>query len=330
MKETLVKAIAAIICVVIFCVSISGAVESYVTAEKDVAEYKASMAQNSGSSNGGLMGGSSDLGGSTGDLGGSTGDLGGSTGDVAGDAGDATGDATGDAGSTGDAGNAGNADAQKPAQLTKADVIKLFNDETAKAAKGSYKLTRTGKFVKAIDVGSLTGAINTIITGVDKNANLDSVVGGFLGIQKNPIVGDIKNGKGEGFDGKYMIKGMALTDADVVDFAVNGNTYKVKIKDCVTPNASSAIAHATNDYITFAEVNKSISDSVGNAIKVVEGESNAKYSNIIFTATIVDGKMTALEYSYTLDANLKIKLAIPSTTGTGQASITGKYTDIKY
>lgn len=329
MKETLVKAIAAIICVVIFCVSISGAVESYVTAEKDVAEYKASMAQNSGSSNGGLMGGSSDLGGSTGDLGGSTGDLGGSTGDVAGDAG-STGDATGDAGSTGDAGNAGNADAQKPAQLTKADVIKLFNAESAKAAKGSYKLTRTGKFIKPIDVGSLTSALNSIITGVDKNANLDSVVGGFLGIKKDPIKGDVKNGKGEGFDAKYMIKAMNLTEADVVDFAVSGNTYKIKVKDCITPDANSAIAHATNDYITFAEVNKGISDSVGNAVKVVPEESSAKYSNIIFTATIVDGKMTALEYSYTLDANLKIKLAIPSATGTGQATISGKYADIKY
>ncbi len=326
MKETLVKAIAAIVCVVIFCVSISGAVESYVTAEKDVAEYKASMAQNSGSSNGGLMGGSSDLGGSTGDLGGSTGDLGGSTGDVAGDAG-STGDATGDAGSTGDAGNA---DAQKPAQLTKADVIKFFNEETGKAAKGSYKLTRGGKFVKNIDVGSLTGALNTIITGVDKNANLDSVVGGFLGIKKDPITGDVKAGKGEGFDGKYMIKAMTLTEADVIDFAVSGNTYKIKIKDCTTPDANSAIAHATNDYITFAEVNKGISDSVGNAVKVVPEESSAKYSNIIFTATVVDGKITTLDYSYTLDANLKIKLAIPSATGTGQAAITGKYTNIKY
>lgn len=338
MKETLVKALAAIICVVILCVSISGAVESYVTAEKDVAEYKASMVQAGGSSNGGLMGGSGDMGGSTGDLGGSgdmggsTGDMGGSTGDMGGSTGDATvpGDATGDAGNAGNTGDAGNAGAQQPAKLTKADVIKFFNAETAKAAKGSYKLTRTGKFIKPIDVGSLTDALNKIITGVDKNANLDSVVGGFLGIKKDPIKGDVKNGKGEGFDAKYMIKAMALTEADVVDFAVNGNTYKIKVKDCVTPDAKSAIAHATNDYITFAEVNKGISDSVGNAVRVVPEESEAKYSNIIFTATVVDGKITTLEYSYTLDASLKIKLAIPSAMGTGQATISGKYTEIKY
>lgn len=307
MKETIIKALVAIICVVICCSSITAGIGEYAEAQKQVAEYAAQYAQG-GSSSG--LSGDNGLGGNSGGL------FDDSTGDVAGDvAGDATGDATGDAGA---------------AQLSKAEVIKLFNETTAAATKGTYKLERGGKFIKPIDVGSLTSALNSIITGVDKNASLDSVVGGFLGIKAQPIVGEVKGGKGEGFDGKYMIKAMNLTEADVVDFAVSGNTYKIKVKDCITPNASSPIAHATNDYITFQEVNKGISDSVGNAVKVVEGESEAKYSNIVFTATIVDGKLTALEYSYTLDASLKIKLAIPSATGTGQAVITGKYTDIAY
>ena len=66
------------------------------------------------------------------------------------------------------------------------------------------------------------------------------------------------------------------------------------------------------------------------AVKVVEGESQANYTKILFTATIVDGKLTALDYSYTFSATLKIKLAIMNATGTGEASITGKYTNIKY
>lgn len=213
---------------------------------------------------------------------------------------------------------------------TKADVIKLFNDVTAKAAKGSYKLTRTGKFIKNIDVGSATGALNKIIQGVDENASLDSVVGGFLGIKKDPIVAEVKNGKGEGFDSKYMIKAMALTEADVQDFTVNGDKYTVQIKACTNPDANSALGHASNDYVTFPEVNQSIANEVGSAVKVVEGESQANYTKILFTATIVDGKLTALDYSYTFSATLKIKLAIMNATGTGEASITGKYTNIKY
>lgn len=214
-------------------------------------------------------------------------------------------------------------------KLTKADVIKLFNETSAKAAKGSYKLSRVGKVTKRIDVGSATDTLNGIITGVDKNASLDTVVGGFLGI-KDPINAVITNGKGEGFDGKYMLKAMTLTEADVQDFAVNGDKYSVQIKACKNPGANSALAHATNDYVTFPQVNESIAKEVGNLVKVVEEESRADYTKILFTATIVDGKMTNLEYSYTFSASLKIKLTLMPANGTGEAEITGKYTNIKY
>ena len=248
-------------------------------------------------------------------------------------AGDEVTDAPADDTTDAPAGDEGTADApaaDNAAPATKADVIKFFNAETAKAAKGSYKLSRAGKFIKNIDVGAATGALNSIIQGVDKNASLDSVVGGFLGIQANPITGEVKNGKGEGFDAKYMIKAMTLTDADVKDFAVNGNKYSFQVNACTNPGASSAMAHATNDYITFAEVNQSIANEVGSAVKVVEGESQANYNKILFTATVVDGKITALDYSYSFGATLKIRLAIMNATGTGEAEITGKYTNIKY
>ena len=123
---------------------------------------------------------------------------------------------------------------------------------------------------------------------------------------------------------------MNLTDADVEKFSVNGNKYTIEVKACVNPTANSAMGHATNDFITFPEVNKSIANEVGNAIKVVENESNANYSKIVFTATVANGKITSLDYSYSFDATLKLKLAIINATGTGAAAITGKYTDIKY
>ena len=235
-------------------------------------------------------------------------------------------DATTDAPAGDDATTDAPADDKK---LTKADVIKLFNETSAKAAKGSYKLSRVGKVTKRIDVGSATDTLNGIITGVDKNASLDTVVGGFLGI-KDPINAVITNGKGEGFDGKYMLKAMTLTEADVQDFAVNGDKYSVQIKACKNPGANSALAHATNDYVTFPQVNESIAKEVGNLVKVVEEESRADYTKILFTATIVDGKMTNLEYSYTFSASLKIKLTLMPANGTGEAEITGKYTNIKY
>ena len=216
------------------------------------------------------------------------------------------------------------------AQHTKATVAKALNEATAKAAKASYTFERTAKFTKNIDVGAITGALDSIIKGVDENADLNSVVGGFLGIKKAPITGEVKNGKGEGFDAKYMIKAMNLTEADIQSFQVSGNKYQVQIKNCTNPDANSAWAHASNDYITFTEVNESIAGAVGNAVKVVPAESSATYKNILITAVIENGNLTSFEYKYTFDATLKIKLAIPSATGTGAAEMNAKYTNFKY
>ena len=216
------------------------------------------------------------------------------------------------------------------AQHTKATVAKALNEATAKAAKASYTFERTAKFTKNIDVGAITGALDSIIKGVDENADLNSVVGGFLGIKKAPITGEVKNGKGEGFDAKYMIKAMNLTEADIQSFQVSGNKYQVQIKNCTNPDANSAWAHASNDYITFTDVNESIAGAVGNAVKVVPADSSATYKNILITAVIENGNLTSFEYKYTFDATLKIKLAIPSATGTGAAEMNAKYSDFKY
>ncbi len=319
MKEAIIKSIAAVVCVVIVCVTMASAVGTYSEAALKAAEI---TAESAASSVGGNV--SNNV---------ATPDAGADDTVVTPDAGadDAvTPDAGADDTATPDADADAPAGNDAPAALTKADVVKFFNAETAKAAKGSYKLTRTGKFVKNIDVGSITNALNSIIKGVDENSDVNSVVGGFLGIKKDPITGTVANGKGEGFDAKYMIKAMNLTESDVVSYSVNGNKYTIRIKDCQNPTASSVMAKATNDYITFPEVNKSIANEVGNAVKVVENESTANYKNIQFVVTVVDGKITAMDYSYSFDATLKLKLAIIGATGTGEAAITGKYTDIKY
>lgn len=326
MKETFFKAIAAIVCVVIFCMTLSSAVTTYADNQKKIAEFEAQIAQAGGAA-GGVSGGSDSGNALDAMLGDDTTDGGATDGTATTPDAGATDGTTPDAGTTDGSADAGQ---QAPAQLTKADVIKLINETTTAAAKGSYKVTRGGKFVKNIDVGSATGALNKIIQGVDKNADLNSVVGGFLGIKKDPITGTANGNKYEGFEAKYALKGMNLTESDVTAFKVSGNKYAVQIANCKTPDANSPIAHATNDYITFAEVNKGISDSVGNAVKVVPEDSTADYTNIVFIATIVDGKLTELEYSYTLEAKLAIKLIAMTANGTGKADITGKYTNIKY
>ena len=227
--------------------------------------------------------------------------------------------------------NTNNNNSQQSSQPSKADVAKALNDATAKASKASYSFVRTASFTKNIDVGSLTSILDGIIKGVDENADLNSVVGGFLGIKKDPISGEVKNGAGEGFDAKYMLKAMALTEADIQQAQVNGNTYKVQIKTCTNPDANSAWAHASDDYITFKEVNESIAGALGtgDTVKVLEDGSQAKYKDIVIEAVIENGNLTSLKYSYTFDATIKIK-AVITATGTGAAKMENTYSNFKY
>ena len=215
------------------------------------------------------------------------------------------------------------------------DIVEEINNATAKAAKASYDWSREAKFTRNIDVGSLTGMLDSIIKAVDKNANLNSVVGGFLDItgQDNALTVNVVNGQlpESGMKEKYLLKAMTLTEGDIQQFRVNGNTYMVQIKDCTNPDANSAWAHASNDYITYSEVNSSIAGVVGEGVvTVVESESKATYKNIILTAVIENGQLTSLEYKYTFDATLKIKLALPSATGTTAAEMRAKYTNFQY
>lgn len=248
----------------------------------------------------------------------------------------------GDTGSSAPAGDAGSSAPAGDAATSTADAVKAINDATAKAAKGSYSFKRVGTWKKAIDVGGATGTLNTIIQGVDENADLNSVVGGFLGIntlEANIANGKYVSGKKDGSDidveyhntdkTDYLLKATTLKESDIASCQVNGNTYTIRIKDTTNPDAGSAWANASNDYITVEKVNTSISSAVGSAVVVQKDGTTANYQNITLTVEIVGGKLTSFSYSYTLDAVLNIKAAIIPITGKGAAEIKAEYKNFK-
>ena len=219
------------------------------------------------------------------------------------------------------------------AAATAADAVKAINDATAKAAKASYKWTRSGEFTKdvAIDPAFLTSAVDSIIKAVDENASLNSVVGGFLGINGGTKEASVTKGKlpeeGMGNE-KYLLVATTLKEAHVQQFQVSGNTYKIQLKDSKTPtgNKATAIENATNDYITLKEVNDSIA-SVTTAISVKEDGSSSDYNSIVVTAVIENGNLVSYEISYNFSAVLNLSIGAK---GTGAAKVTAKYTDFKY
>ncbi len=231
-----------------------------------------------------------------------------------------------------------NGDANAPAAQTKADVAKLLNEVTAKAAKGNYKWTRKCWYTQPLDVGSATDTLNSVIQRVDPNANLDSVVGGFLGIsgkENDPAwEGDVKGGKlpaeGRMNDEKYLFKGFSLTEADIKAMQVKGNTYNVQLNACKSPqkDGGNALNHVTNDFITKDEVAKGVADGLGSLGNLVTINSlDVDFTSILVTAVVENNTLKSVKISYTMTVNsLKLKALVVNVDGKGAGKMECTYT----
>jgi hypothetical protein len=210
-------------------------------------------------------------------------------------------------------------------QFSKANAHEMFNKWTAAAAKGSYKFARVCAYTPdgAIDVGGATDTLNRVIKMVDKNASLDSVVGGFLGIGNRD--GEVKNGQiPEGMNKQYALKAMQLTAADIKAAANTGNKYQVQLNACSNPQKdnSNALSRATNDFFTHQEVVDGIS-ALTTLITV--SSTDVQYSSILLTAVVDGDTLKSLEISYTFAAQMNLKAGI-SIEGKGKATNKITYT----
>ncbi len=209
------------------------------------------------------------------------------------------------------------------ADMTKAEFVAFLNAETAKAAKGTYNFNRNCEYTDPIDVGGATGVLNTIISAIDENSNLDTVVGGFLGIGTKKGTYPKDN-----LDENYRLKATKLTEADLGSFAANNGVYTFTLANATNPKKTNAtpISRFTNDFITHEEVVAGIADFT-TAITVKDTTVN--YKNIKVTVTVADGKITNIAYSYAFDATLALKAGI-TINGSGAAVTKAEYSNIKY
>lgn len=215
-----------------------------------------------------------------------------------------------------------------------ADAVKILNTATAKAAKGNYKWERKCYLTNPIDVGNATGTLNDIIHRVDENASLDSVVGGFLGVTGGPNDpawdDEVKGGqftKNPKLKSDYLMKAFALTESDVTNCKVNGNTYTLTLKNCSNPqkDGSNALNHVTNDFITLSEVQKGVADALGSLSFLLKVKSaNVEFSKITVVAEIDNGNLKSVQISYFMDVK---SLELSVATGKGAGNVECKYSN---
>ena len=227
--------------------------------------------------------------------------------------------------------------AAAPASNEAEEAAKAINAATATAATAGYDWERNAKMT-SLDVGgdTFTNILNGIIQGVEPSANLQSVVGGFLGAGgEQPKKATVKKGGNPaediGYHGEsYKLKATSLKASDLKDLSVNGDTYTFTLPDANTPkkDGSSALSRLTDDIVIQEEVTSEIQAHVGSAVSVTGLE--CVYKNIKVEVVITDGKLVKLTYSYDAEVpDLAVKAGV-TIHGKGSMSATATYSNFVY
>ena len=233
---------------------------------------------------------------------------------------------------SGDNASGGNAAAGE-AGVDAAAAAEAINAATAKAVAAGYHWTRSAQYTQPVDVGNATGALNKIIQGIDSEANLDSVVGGFLGIGDKEM--DIEKGGNaaeqiEYHGENYALQATSLQAGDLKNLKVDGNTYTFEVENAASPqhDKCTAMSRLTNDFLTQDEISSEIKGFISAASV---NTAAIEYTNLKATVVIEDGTLKEFKYSY--DGNvteLNIKVAIVSVNGKGAMHVDTAYTGFAY
>ena len=210
-----------------------------------------------------------------------------------------------------------------PSDSQKAEIAKLFNAKSAEIAKGTYNWTRQCGFTKDIDVGNSTETLNNIISKVDANADLNSVVGSFLG------VGTTSGNQADA--GKYAIIPMNIKESDIKSVSSGQDQVSLRLNDSKNPSAggNTAFNHISNDFITKKDIDDAVvAAGVSNMMTV--SSFDALYHDIVVTARVdSNGNPTTIWISYKMSAEMSFKVGM-NMKGTGEVETKLTYTNIKY
>lgn len=236
-------------------------------------------------------------------------------------------------GASASAGDSSGAAAAASSGVDAAAAAEAINAATAKAVAAGYHWIRTAEYTEPVDVGNATGALNKIIQGIDSEADLNSVVGGFIGIGDKEM--DIAKGGNaaeqiEYHGENYALQATSLQASDLKNLKVDGNTYTFEVENASSPQTdkSTAMSRLTNDILTQDQV----STEIKNFVSAANVNSAAiEYSNIKATVVIEDGTLKEFKYSYDGKVTeLNIKIAIVSVNGKGAMHVEGAYTNFAY
>lgn len=205
---------------------------------------------------------------------------------------------------------------------TKAQAAELVRAYTQRAAVGGYAVNGVCKITKDVDVGSSTAVLNQIIQKVDPNADINSVVGAFLGTGEQSYTVCA----GETSVGRYDLQAFTFSEADIADYRQADNVLYIRLKDCKNPqkNGAQTLAKVTSAFPTEAEVRAAMQE-IGVPITVSKLTSNV--SDILLTVTLSDSGLESVRLHFVNDLTLNLKMSMMPLNGTGQTTTDIVYSD---
>lgn len=205
---------------------------------------------------------------------------------------------------------------------TKAQAAELVRAYTQRAAAGGYTVNGVCKITKDVDVGSATATLNQIIQRVDPNADINSVVGAFLGTGEQSYTVCA----GETSVGRYDLQAFTFSEADIADYRQADNVLYIRLKDCKNPqkNGAQTLSKVTSAFPTEAEVRAAMQE-IGVPITVSKLTSNV--SDILLTVTLSDSGLESVRLHFVNDLTLNLRMSVVGIDGTGQTTTDIVYSD---
>lgn len=229
--------------------------------------------------------------------------------------------------------------------VVRESVVALLNNATAKAAGGTYTVTRNSAYTDAghVSIGEATETINSVLGAVPQGdgkepLSLDTLVAQFNGV--GDVQANVVNGAAENINENYLLMATQLKADDIAVTKANVLTgeYMFALKNVANPNrmADCGLTRMTNDYLVqneLAPLVAGLASTNNEAFSMVKlSDLEMDYTNIYvsFKVDPLTGDLVNLNYTYESYGKFTVRTNTLQVVGAATTTTTASYSNFVY
>lgn len=229
--------------------------------------------------------------------------------------------------------------------VVRESVVALLNNATAKAAGGTYTVTRNSAYTDAghVSIGEATETINSVLGAVPQGdgkepLSLDTLVAQFNGV--GDVQANVVNGAAKNINENYLLMATQLKADDIAVTKANVLTgeYMFALKNVANPNrmADCGLTRMTNDYLVqneLAPLVAGLASTNNEAFSMVKlSDLEMDYTNIYvsFKVDPLTGDLVNLNYTYESYGKFTVRTNTLQVVGAATTTTTASYSNFVY